>query len=246
MSTETELSSEKEPVGKRKSIRKKPPPKSKGNKKSVTTSISSSEDLDEDYVPQNMKIMGATAVGTIGIDSVRYVEKKRRKSRNLNGVVSNRIRVRLKRATEVINTLMYKAEAKGDPAQLRSINRELEIQVNKLKRDDELMRKEMDGMRALIEGFRKEISDLKDKLNHAEEDKRKVSERQSSIQYKSSRVSHVTDENRLNEDIPTGVEGRMDLPRDCRLMDLPGNLIVAKNHIGSHRSDPMVEELKSL
>ncbi|KMQ90172.1 gag-pol polyprotein [Lasius niger] len=225
MSTETELSSEREPLGKKKTQKKKTTSKSQSKKNKSTASVSSSEVSDEDYVPQDMRTLGATAVGTIGINSVRYIEKKRRRSKNLNGVVSNRMRVRLERVTEVINTLMYKAEVRGDPAQLINKNQQLEIQVDKLKRDDAIMRKEMNEMRLVVEDLKKEISGLKDELNHAEEERRKAKESQGIAQSKLREIKYDTRKDRADKGT---ISDERDLHQKTIVMDLPDNPSVSR------------------
>lgn len=57
--------------------------------------------------------MGTIGIGSIGLDCLANIESIRAKSKNLQGGVSGKMRRDLDRAKEVINTLIYKAEAVG-------------------------------------------------------------------------------------------------------------------------------------
>lgn len=93
-------------------------------KSRVSLVISSDEEeLDRDFAPQEYKIMGATNVGALGIDCLNSVESMRAKSKNLQGGVSGKMRKELERAKEIMNTLIFKAEAIGDPSFLKMKNK---------------------------------------------------------------------------------------------------------------------------
>ncbi|KMQ92347.1 gag-pol polyprotein [Lasius niger] len=133
---------------------------------------------DSNFAPEELRVMGATAVGSLALECLDDVEGERKNSPNINGQVSGRIKKKLIRAKKVINTLIYKAEASGDPALLRLRNRELTEEVQKLKLNEVVIKRELDDMKSLVDTLRKEISDLKDRVNEAEEDRRKARESQ--------------------------------------------------------------------
>lgn len=113
--------------------------------------------------------MGATAAGSLALGCLDDVEGERKNSPNINGQVSGSMKRKLIKAKKVINTLIYKAEASGDPALLRLRNRELTEEVQRLKLN-EVVKRELDDMKSLVDSLRKEISDLKDRVNEAEEE----------------------------------------------------------------------------
>ncbi|CAL1682480.1 unnamed protein product [Lasius platythorax] len=150
--------------------------KSRARRKSLTSS--DDEDEDSNFAPEELRAMGATAAGSLGLECIDDVESERKNSPNINGQVSDRMKKKLKRAKKIINTLMYKAEASGDPALLRLKNRELTDKVQRLKLNEVVIKRELEDMRSLVDGLRKEISDLKDRVEEAEEDRRKSRESQ--------------------------------------------------------------------
>lgn len=167
-------------------------PKKKMEYSSTTTIPSDEEDKESCpyIVPQDLEVMGASALA-FALDTLKEANSIREKSK-INGRVSGQIKRKILRSIEIINTLIYKAEAKRDPSSLRSKNRELASQIEKLKLEDILMKREVEDMRHMMETMRKEISELKDKLDDAEEDRRKVRESQRIVQFKL---------NKLREDI---------------------------------------------
>ncbi|KMQ88952.1 reverse transcriptase [Lasius niger] len=154
----------------------------KGKRKSRVRrkSLTSSEDEDEDsnFAPEELRAMGATAAGSLGLECINDVESERKNSPNINGQISGRMKTKLKRAKKIINTLVYKAEASGDPALLRLKNRELTDEVQSLKLNEVVIKRELEDMRSLVDSLRREISDLKDRVEEAEEDRRKSRESQ--------------------------------------------------------------------
>ncbi|CAL1672758.1 unnamed protein product [Lasius platythorax] len=122
--------------------------------------------------------MGATAAGSLGLECINNVESERKNSPNINGQVSGRMKKKLKRAKKIINTLVYKAEASGNPALLRLKNRELTDEVQSLKLNEVVIKRELEDMRSLVDSLRRKISDLKDRVEEAEEDRRKSRESQ--------------------------------------------------------------------
>lgn len=135
ITTGTDHSSERETKEstKKKTVRKYPTNNSKkGNNSSMT--ISSEEDSsDQDSAPIKFRVMGASAVGEVGLKCLRLLQEERKNSSDLNGVASGKIRKRITKVMKMIDTLTYKAKAIGDPAFIRVKNRELEAQVGKLK-----------------------------------------------------------------------------------------------------------------
>ncbi|KMQ89741.1 gag-pol polyprotein [Lasius niger] len=150
--------------------------KKKKNEMRVWSSTEDGEDDEADFCPEELKIMGATAIGAIGIDCLKIAEKERKNSPNINGAVSGIIKRKIQRAAEVINTLTYKAEAKGDPTHMRIRNRELEAEVERLKLEEILRKRETDEMRTIVADLKKEIYELKCRLDDAEEDARRARE----------------------------------------------------------------------
>ncbi|KMQ92578.1 gag-pol polyprotein [Lasius niger] len=209
MSTDAELESEAEPIpspkespirnqtpvrsevlstgqAKKRGTKKKRPPPKKKPLDSSTSIVSSDEDidLDSDFISPDLEIMGASALGAMGLNHLKDANTLRGKHGHLNGNNSGKIKQKIIRAMSIINTLIYKAEAAGDPALLRMKNRELSAEVTYLKNQDVIMKRELEETRSMIGGLRKEISELKDKLDDAEEDRRKARESHRLIQRK--------------------------------------------------------------
>ncbi|KMQ90568.1 gag-pol polyprotein [Lasius niger] len=148
----------------------------KNKKASKLISSSFDEDYSMDFIPDDLRGMGASAAGALGLNYLHSVESERKNSLNINGQVSGRMRSNLKKAMHVINTLVYKAEASGDPVLLKIKNKDNGAQVEKMKLNEVTMKRELDDMRAMMDLMRNEISDLKDRINEAEEDRRKARE----------------------------------------------------------------------
>ncbi|KMQ89974.1 grip domain-containing protein rud3 [Lasius niger] len=134
------------------------------------------EDDDTEFCPEDLKIMGATAIGAIGIDCLKTTEFERKNSPNINGAISGIMKRKIRRAADVINTLVFKAESKGDPTHLRIRNRELEAEVERLRLEEVLRKREMEDMRAIVADLKKEVYELKGRLDDAQEDARKARE----------------------------------------------------------------------
>jgi len=103
LSAESDYSTKRSQKGrKKKSTVKNPTPKTK---KDVSVIISSEdEEAGMDFAPDDLRVMGATCVGTIGIDCIKNVERMRAKSKNLQGGISGKMRKDLTRAIDVIKT----------------------------------------------------------------------------------------------------------------------------------------------
>lgn len=71
----------------------------------------------------------------------------RAKSRNIQEGISSNMCSNLQKATDVINTLTFKVTSTGDPAKLRMDNRALMDEIEKLKLNEILRKREMDEMR---------------------------------------------------------------------------------------------------
>lgn len=160
-------------------------------------------------------------MGSLGLDCLANVERMRSRSKNLQGGISGKMRRDLERAREVINTLIYKAEALGDPAFLRIKNKELLAQIEKSKLDEILRNREMEEMRGMIQDLKKEVSELRDKLDDAEEDRRKARESLRITEWKmrkqgtegSEKESDVRDFKKSGEEGQANIEINMiDLP----------------------------------
>lgn len=82
----------------------------------------------------------------------------------------------IEKVKEVINTLIYKTEATGDPSYLRLRNRDLAAQIEKLKLNEVHRNKEVEDLRAMVNDLKNEVTILRDKLDDAEEDRRKARE----------------------------------------------------------------------
>lgn len=121
LSSDTDRSSERGIGGKENAPSKSF--KGKARKEDSVLISSEEEDAGADFAPTDLRIMGAMNVGSLGLDCLADVERMRAKSRNLQGGISGKMRKDLERAKEVINTLIFKAEAAGDPAYLRIKNK---------------------------------------------------------------------------------------------------------------------------
>lgn len=117
---------------------------------SSTTIVSSDEDgdLGSDFIPQDLEIMGAAALGSMGLHNLKNANDLRAKHGHLNGNISGKIKQRIVRAMSIMNTLIYKAEAAGDPALLNIKNRELSSEIRNLKIQDVLIKRELEEMRS--------------------------------------------------------------------------------------------------
>lgn len=102
-------------------------------KKKKTDTSSEEDNKEEDFAPEALRNMDVTKVGALGIDYLKSIESMRAKSRNLHGGISGKIRKNLQNTTDIINTLIYKVTATGDPAKLKIENRVLMDQIEKLK-----------------------------------------------------------------------------------------------------------------
>ncbi|XP_070162504.1 uncharacterized protein [Polyergus mexicanus] len=158
--------------------------RSKGRKKEDSIIISSEdEETGKDFAPQDLRIMEAINVGSLGLDCLANVDRMRSRSKNLQGGISGKMRGDLKRAREVINTLIYKAESTGDPNFLKIKNKELSVEMDRMKLDEVFRKREMDEIKGQFDELRNEIAELKrrlekteDRRDEAEEDRRKARE----------------------------------------------------------------------
>lgn len=171
------------------------------------SSTEDGEDDETDFCPEELKIMGASAIGAIGIDCLNIAEKERKNSPNINGAISGIIKKNIQRAADVINTLTYKAEAKGDSTYLRIRNRELESQVEKMQLEEALRNREMEEMRTIVADLKKEIYELKGRLDDAEEDARKARE-----SYRITKRILKTGGGDIACEVPLAVSGDLNLP----------------------------------
>lgn len=80
-------------------------------------------------------------MGALGLNCLDRVENMRARSKNLQGGISGKMRRRdLERAKDVINILIFKSEASGDPAYLKIKNRELSAKIEKIKTEGYIKR----------------------------------------------------------------------------------------------------------
>jgi len=141
---------------KKKSSAKKGTPK---NKKEQIIISSEEEDNLGEFAPDELRRMDVTSMGALGIDYLKDVDRMRAKSRNIQGGISGKMRSNLQKATDVINTLIYKVASTGDPAKLKLDNKALKDEIEKLKLEEILRRKEMDEMRAMMKEMKKELEE---------------------------------------------------------------------------------------
>lgn len=118
--------------------------------------------------------MGTIGVGSIGLDCLTNVESMRAKSKNLQGGVSGKMRRDLDRAKEMINTLIYKSEAAGDPSFLKMKNRELTGQVRRYELEEVRKDRKVEELTAIVADLKKEVLDITDRLDEVEEDRRRA------------------------------------------------------------------------
>lgn len=131
----------------------------------------SSSDEDDDFAPEEFRIRGATEVGVLGLNCLRRIERWRFNSRSLNGEVSGKMKKKLVEATEVVNTLILKAEASGDPDTTNARNRQLMVEVEKRKLEEVRRNKEVGELKVLVEALKIEVLELKDKLDEVEQER---------------------------------------------------------------------------
>ncbi|XP_070170992.1 uncharacterized protein PF3D7_1120000-like [Polyergus mexicanus] len=157
---------------------------SKGRKKEDSIIISSEdEETGKDFAPQDLRIMGAINVGSLGLDCLANVIRMRSRSKNLQGGINGKMRRDLERAREIINTLIYKAESTGDSTFLKMKNKELSAEIVMMKLNEVLRKREMDEIKGQFDELRNEIAELKrrleeaeDRRDEAEEDRKKARE----------------------------------------------------------------------
>lgn len=171
MSAAAEQSAEEEAIHKRRSKTRK---KRSTGKRSNFSSCPSDDGSDSDYIPGEYAALGASAVGAIGLQALEMAENERSISPNIKGEARGRIRRKIKKAVDVINSLMYKAEATGDPSSLKAQNRKLSHEIMELKRLDVVRQREVDDMKVIIDKLKKEIHELRGDLTEAIEDRTKA------------------------------------------------------------------------
>ncbi|KMQ88054.1 gag-pol polyprotein [Lasius niger] len=141
-------------------------------KKTRVVSSSSEEDsLDEDFAPDVLRSLGASEAGVIGLSCLRKIECLRGKCKSLNNEEKGIMKRKIKKAIEVVNTLIFKAEATGDPDTLRQKNKSLMIQLEKYKIEEIKRNREIEEMKSTIEALRNEVSELGDKLDEIEQER---------------------------------------------------------------------------
>lgn len=128
--------------------------------------------------------MGATNVGSLGLDCLDSVENMRAKSRNLQGGISGKMKKGIERAKEVIKTLIHKSEATGDPLFLKLKNKDLSAQIEKYKLEEIHNKREIEDLRTAVEELKKEVAELRGKLDDAEEEERKAKASKRIIEWK--------------------------------------------------------------
>ncbi|KMQ92832.1 hypothetical protein RF55_7125 [Lasius niger] len=78
---------------------------------------------------------------------------------------------KIRKAIEVVNTLIFKAEALGDPDTPRQKNKSLMIQLEKYKIEEIKRNREIEEMKSTIEALRNEVLELGDKLDEVEQER---------------------------------------------------------------------------
>lgn len=101
----------------------------------------------------------------------------RAKCKNIQGGISGKMRKELERAKEIINTLIHKSEAIGDPSFLKLKNKELTMQVQNHKLNEVLKDKKIKKLHSMVNDLKKEVDELRNRLDDAEEEERKVSKK---------------------------------------------------------------------
>ncbi|KMQ92618.1 reverse transcriptase [Lasius niger] len=120
--------------------------------------------------------MSATNAGLIGLECVEVVEAVRARSSNFQGSWSGRMRVKLNKINDVIRALTQKAESSGDPSLLEARVRELSEELLAARKESNKERIEFDNLKAENEILRKEIAGMKielkkiDKIEHENDD----------------------------------------------------------------------------
>ncbi|XP_070162482.1 uncharacterized protein [Polyergus mexicanus] len=223
MSTESERSIDQSSKG---SSRKVPRGSLKARNKAEASILISSEEEKEglDFAPMDLRAMSAVNAGAMGLDCLVSVERMRSKSKNLQGGISGRMRKEIERAKEVINTLIFKAEATGDPTFLKMKNKELLAEMDRMKLEEVLRKREMDEMKGQFNELRNEIAELKrrleeaeDRRDEAEEDNKKARSRQRFAEYEARRaIQELRGEKDVEElpatDLPFSGSGQVSSP----------------------------------
>lgn len=183
MSTKSKKGTDSDSNKARKTYKKSFSSKNSINESSVVLS-SDDEEVGKDFAPQELRIMGANSVGAMGLDYLANIESMRSRSRNLQGGISGKMRKDIEKTKDVINTLIYKSEAAGDPSYLRLRNKELADQIDKLKLNEIFRNRETEELRSMVNDLKKEVTVLRDKLDEVEEDRRKARESYRIVQRK--------------------------------------------------------------
>lgn len=185
---------------------------------------SDEEDTGRDFAPQELSIMGAVDVGALGLESLERVDNMRTKSKNLQGGVSGRMKKELEKAKGVMNTLIYKSEAIGDPTFLKLKNKELTTQIQGLKLKEVLQNKEIEKLQNLIEDLTREVVDLRNRIDEAEDEEKKARRARQNAESKLRKFS--SDVTWQTSDKGTDTEDLMSyLPEDVAR----GNAILSTN-----------------
>lgn len=174
--------------------------------------------------------MDVTKVGALGIDYLKSIESMRAKSRNLHGGISGKIRKNLQNTTDIINTLIYKVTATGDPAKLKIENRALMDQIEKLKLEEIIRKREMDEMKQIVDKLKNEVDELKDKLDEMEVDRNKARS-QRIAEWKMRKALVAVGNKDFDEEAPmdievTDVTRRRNIPRENETRIKTSNILV--------------------
>lgn len=97
---------------------------------------------DPDVGNVGLDVLSASTLGAKINEWVDEIEEIRCKSKNLQGKLNGMMKIKLNKIKEAVVSLIMKAEASGDPAFLRMRNKELNIKVKNLEKENRKLKEE--------------------------------------------------------------------------------------------------------
>lgn len=94
-----------------------------------------------------MDVLSAASLGIKINEWADEIEEMRGKSKNLQGKVSGLMKIKINRIKEAVISLVMKAEAVGDPTFLRMRNKELDIKLKNMEKENIILKENIKKMK---------------------------------------------------------------------------------------------------
>lgn len=108
-----------------------------------------------------LKSMTASDIGAQALDYLGNIELIHTKSGRLQGGLSGELKKRTQCLEEIIRTLQYKADVKGDPEYLRNKIEDLLTEIRRSKKDEEKRKREMSELHEIIRDLKEENKNMR-------------------------------------------------------------------------------------